>query len=95
MFSVIGKKIGHLSNVAEKRAWARDMERLVELRLTGTIGDVVDLLKESRRPRLPDAVLRTENRLAEAAREEIDESLTLQQIEKLRPIPYSELTIGS
>ena len=92
MFSVIGKKIGHLSNVAEKRAWARDMERLVELRLTGTIGDVVDLLKESRRPRLPDAVLRTENRLAEAAREEIDESLTLQQIEKLRPIPYSELT---
>ena len=87
MFSVVG----NLSNIQEKRAWARDMERLVELRSSGTIGNVVDLLKETRRPRLPDVVLRTENRLAEATRERIDEELTLQQIEKLRPIPYSEL----
>ncbi len=91
MFSVIGKKFGHLSNVAEKRAWARDMEHLVELRLSGTIGDVVDLLKETRRPRLPDAVLRTENRPANATQEEIDESLTLKQIGRLRPTPYTEL----
>ena len=91
MFSAIGRRSSNLSNIKEKRAWARNMERLVELRSTGTIGDVVDLLKKTRRPRLPDAVLRTENRLAEAAWEEIDESLTLQQIEKLRPIPYSEL----
>lgn len=87
MFTVVG----NLSNILEKRAWARDMERLVELRSSGTIGEVIDMLKETRRPHIPDAVLRTENRLADATREEIDESLTLQQIEKLRPIPYSEL----
>lgn len=67
------------------------MRRLVELRTTGTIGEVIDLLKETRKPRLPDAVLRTEKRLAEASREEIDSSRTLAQIEKLRPLPYSEL----
>ena len=91
MFSVIGRKVGRLTNMADKRAWARNMQRLVELREAGTIGEVIDLLKETRRPRLPDAVMRTERRLAEAGREEIDESRTLRQIEKLRPLPYTEL----
>jgi len=91
MFSVIGKKIGSLSNLAEKRDWARDMQRLVELRATGTIGDVIDLLRETRKPRLHDKVVRTEQKLAEATREEIDALRTLKQIEKLRPIPYTEL----
>ena len=91
MFFVIGRKIGHLEKAEEKRAWATDMQRLLDLRATGSIGDVIDLLKETGRPRLPDAVLRTENRLATATRDEIDESRTLRQIEKLRPIPYSEL----
>ena len=91
MFSVVGRKMGRLTNIADKRAWSRDMQRLVELRKAGTIGEVIDLLKETRRPRLPDAVMRTERRLVEAGREEIDESRTLRQIERLRPLPYTEL----
>ena len=91
MFSVIRQKVGRLIKAEDKREWARDMQRLVELRKTGTIGEVVDLLKETKRPRLPDAVSRTESRLGEAEREEIDESRTLRQIEKLRRLPYSEL----
>jgi DNA helicase-2/ATP-dependent DNA helicase PcrA len=91
LFSVIGRKVGNLSNLAEKHHWARDMQRLVELRMTGTIGEIIDLLKETRKPWLPDTVLQTESRLAEATREEIDASRTLKQIEKLRPLPYSEL----
>ena len=91
MFSVIGRKVGNLSNLAEKCDWTRDMQRLVELRTTGTIGEIIDLLKETRKPQLPDAVLRTENRLVVASREEIDASRTLKQIERLRPLPYSEL----
>lgn len=91
MFSVIGRKAGNLSNLAEKREWTRDMQRLVELRANGTIGELIDLLKETRKPRLPDAVLRTERRLVDSTREEIDVSRTLLQIEKLRSLPYSEL----
>jgi DNA helicase-2/ATP-dependent DNA helicase PcrA len=92
MFDVIGKKVGRLSNQFEKADWARDMQRLIELRATGTIGEVIDLLKETRKPRLPDSVLRTEQKLASANREEIDASRTLRQIESLRPLPYTELT---
>ena len=91
MFSVVGRKVGHLVNVENKRAWARDMQQLIELRKTGTIGEVIDLLKDTRRPRLPDAVLRTEKRLAEAELEDSTESRTLRQIEKLRSLPYSEM----
>ena len=92
MFDVIGKKVGRLSNQFEKRDWARDMQRLIELRATGTIGEVIDLLKETRKPRLPDSVLRTEQKLASANREEIDASRTLKQIDSLRQLPYTELT---
>lgn len=91
MFSAIGRKAGNLSSLSEKQDWARDMQRLVDLRASGTIGEVIDLLTETRKPRLPDSVLRTERQLAEATREEVDASRTLTQIEKLRPLPYSEL----
>ncbi|MCH8540872.1 MAG: AAA family ATPase [Opitutales bacterium] len=91
MFDVIGRKTGTLSNQFEKQAWARDMQRLIELRATGTIGEVIDLLKETRKPRLPDSVLRTEQKLISANLEEIEASRTLKQIKSLRPLPYTEL----
>jgi DNA helicase II / ATP-dependent DNA helicase PcrA len=91
MFMVLGRNIGRLSNQTEKQRWVTDMKRLVELRKTGSIGDVIDLLKHTLKPRLPDSVLRTEQKLAAAARDEIDASRTLRQIEKLRPLPYTEL----
>lgn len=91
MFSVIGRRAGRLGKLDDKRGWARDMQQLVELRETGTIGEVIDLLKETQRPRLPESVLRTEGRLAVAEQEEIESSRTLRQIKKLRALPYSEL----
>ena len=91
MFSMIGNKVGRITNHKDKHNWARDMQRLVGLRETGTISEVLDLLKDTRRPRLPDAILRTERLLDEAEREEIDGSRTLRQIEGMRPLPYSEM----
>lgn len=91
MLSVISRKAEGLSSLREKQDWARGMQSLIELRATGTIGEVIDLLTETQKPRLPEAVLETEKRLAEASREEIDASRTLKQIERLRPLPYSEL----
>ncbi|MBB6428981.1 UvrD-helicase domain-containing protein [Algisphaera agarilytica] len=91
MFSVIGRKARYISTLAEKREWSRDIRRLVEIRTEATIGEVIDLLKTTRKPHLPNAVLRTERLLGQGTREEIDASRTLSQIEKLRSIPYSEL----
>ena len=91
MFSVIGTRSNCIRNLEEKRTWARDMHLLIELRKTGTIGEVIDLLKETHRPRLPDAVQRFETELRNASPEVIEESLQLSQASKLREIPYSEL----
>lgn len=91
MFTAIGTRSGGIRNLGDKQALARDMRLLIELRETGTIGEVIDLLKETLRPRLPEAVESTETKLANATADEINESLTLSQISKLRAIPYTEL----
>ena len=91
MFTTIGVRSDCIRSHKDKRTWAKDMRTLNDLRETGKIGEVLDLLKETRRPRLPDTVQRTETELANASPENLEESLTLRQIDKLREIPYTEL----
>ncbi|MHC4270329.1 MAG: UvrD-helicase domain-containing protein [Planctomycetota bacterium] len=91
MFATIGTHSDCIQSLEYKQAWASDMKLLIELRKTGTIGEVLDLLKETRRPRLPDTVQRTETKLANASPKDIEDSLTLSQIGKLRKVPYKEL----
>jgi DNA helicase-2/ATP-dependent DNA helicase PcrA len=91
MFSALGARSLTIKTLGDKRTWARDMDRLLELREAGTIGQVLDHLKAVKRPRLPDAVKRTELELSNATPEEIAESRTLTQISKLRDILYQEL----
>jgi len=91
MFATIGARSDCIRSHKDKRTWARDMRSLIELRENGTIGEVLDILKETHRPRLPDKVKRTETELANASPEEIEESRILSQINKLRSIPYTEL----
>ena len=52
---------------------------------------MIDLLRNTCRPRIPDSVLKTEERLGGASREEIEESGTLREIDRLRSVPYAEL----
>ena len=92
MFTTIGARSDSILSLKDKYTWARDMRTLNELRETGTIGEVLDLLKKTRRPRLPDKVQRTETELANASPVDLEESRTLSQISKLREIPYTELT---
>jgi ATP-dependent DNA helicase UvrD/PcrA len=91
MFDAIGSSSNPIRCVEDKQAWTKDMRLLSELRETGTIGEVLDLLKKTRRPRLPDSVQRTESELATASPEDVEDSLALSQITKLRKIPYTEL----
>jgi DNA helicase-2/ATP-dependent DNA helicase PcrA len=91
MFDTIGARSDCIRSHKDKRTWARDMRSLIERRENGTIGEVLDIMKETRHPRLPDKVKRTETELANASPEEIEESRTLSQINKLRVTPYTEL----
>lgn len=91
MFSILGARSVTIRNLDDKKAWARNMAALIDFCKTGTIGGVLDYLKQTRRPRLPNSVERIESDLVTATKEEIDESLTLTQISKLREVPYEQI----
>jgi DNA helicase II / ATP-dependent DNA helicase PcrA len=92
MFDAIGTRSDRIRRIEDKQAWSRDMQALIELRESGTVGQVLDLLKGTNRPRLPDSVKKTESKLATASAEELAESRSLTQISKLHEIPYAEIT---
>jgi DNA helicase-2/ATP-dependent DNA helicase PcrA len=77
----------------DKVSWRTDMDRLLKLRLEGSIGNVVDHLKATRRPPLPSRVLQREEDLMALRGDTVpeeDESLLRHQ--RLREVPYTEVT---
>lgn len=65
MFAALGRRTPAIRTHADKVGWVEDMNRLLELRATDTIGAVLDHLRLTERPRLPDAVERKERELIE------------------------------
>ena len=92
MFSLLGRRTPLLRSLRDKEAWARDMDALLTLRQSGTIGEVIDHLMHTRRPRLPDSVESKEHQLDEWLQDEDrEESRSLSELNKLREVAYSEL----
>ncbi len=91
MFSVLNDRSLTMKTLDDKRAWAQNMNKLIALRKSGTIGEVIEYLKAVNGPPLPDAVRKTELDLLNASPEEITESRSLTEISKLKDIPYQEL----
>lgn len=91
MFDVLGRA-GTLQKPSEKLAWADDMKALDTLRESGTVGEVLDLLKKTRRPRLPDNVTRREDDMAvfDPAMGE-PESPSVNRYRRLRDVTYQEI----
>lgn len=80
----------------DKETWHSDMTLLIEARLKGTIGNVIDVLKETKRPRISKKIESKEKRFFEINQKAI-EQLTegdiafAEKIKNIRCIPYSEL----
>ena len=91
MFSVIGSSSFTIRSHADKVKWVLDMDKLLELRGTASIGDVIDHLKTSKRPRLSEKIERKEKDLEQATPEQIDESDSLKLLSALRKISYQEI----
>lgn len=96
LFQVVSQKFPHLSKQQDKKLWADDLTKLSDLRGIGSIGDVLDLLSESKRPRLSNKVETSEVRykqLLEMNEEDLDEldKKTLSKISKIRAVKYEEL----
>ncbi len=94
MFSLLGRRTPLMASHQEKETWTKDMDALLTLRETGTIGEVIDHLCRTKRPRLPEGLENKERRLQEwlqQAEDEREESRSLVELNKLRAIAYSEL----
>ena len=98
MFSVLGNKHPRLSCKQDKVDWSTNLNRLLELRKTGSIREVLELLKKTSHPRLSAKVASAEERLAriteaQANDEEIAESdqKFAKKIQKLEAVSYSEV----
>lgn len=91
MFAVLGA-IPAIRCHADKERWREDMAALSALRLSGSIGNVLDLLSQTRRPQLPDAVQRREGELAQWGAEPADdEPKSVSRLRRLKAVPYSEI----
>ncbi len=92
MFSLLGGSTPVISSHADKIAWFSSMEGLTKIRLDGTIGQVLDFMREHAHPHLPDAVL---SALEEAAKwhgkEGEEPPRCVQQFEQLLDVSYKEV----
>ncbi len=92
MFRALGSNVPAIRAQADKKKWSEAMDKLVELRTGGTVGDVVDHLLAVRRPRVPDAVERRERKLREFDREAgEDMPRALKELVELRAVAYREI----
>lgn len=92
MFRALGSSVPAIRVHDDKRKWSEAMDRLIELRDSGTVSDVLEHLLAVRRPRVPDAVERRESELKEFV-PEADEDMPrpLKELDDLHAVPYQEI----
>ena len=92
MFEALGGSVPPIRSRADKIAWSDAMSTLIDLREVGTVGQIVDHLRSTRRPRLPDAVEDRERELRAFDRNAGEEMPpALSELEKFRGVSYSEV----
>jgi len=92
MFAVMGTRTPHIRRHADKDSWGSDLQALMTLRQTGTIGQVIDHLRTTQRPRLSESVERKERELENATEEaDDDETAKLDRLRALRDLQYPEV----
>jgi len=94
MFSALNSKTPKLTNQNDKSSWNTNLNQLLKIRESGTIGEVIALLKTTTRPRLSPKVEERESKfdrikLLEEVPE--DEKSFISKIEKLKNISYEEV----
>lgn len=91
MFRIYGSAPA-ITQHQDKASWRRDMDILRTLREEGTIGQVIDHLKTTRRPSPPDRVLRRDEELNSLDGVPVPEGASaLKRYSKLRDVPYKEV----
>jgi len=92
MFSYLGEKTSAITSHKDKESWAKNMKDLLAVRDSGTVGEMLDFLKHTKRPRLPESVISRDQQLEQLGPSPApDESSRMQALRKLRKISYREI----
>ena len=92
MFRALGSSVPAIRAHDDKHKWSEAMDRLIQLRDRGTVGDVLDHLLAVRRPRVPDALERRERQLRDFEPEPGEEMpRPLKELDDLRAVSYREI----
>jgi DNA helicase-2/ATP-dependent DNA helicase PcrA len=94
MFSALGTRTPAINRHADKLSWAKDMAELLTLRATGTIGEVLHHLKQTKRPRLPEELEKRERGFEQWLKDpDAEENPSkFERLKALRDVPYGEVT---
>jgi len=95
MLKAIGLRTPRLRNHDDKKVWNESLKRLIDSRKTGTIGDVIDCLVETQKPRLSAKIEESEEKFSQLKdlteiEDESDKKL-VSKIRKLKSVKYSEV----
>lgn len=91
LFRLYGARPG-IHTQGDKQSWRNDMDALMTLRSEGTIGSVLEHLQATKRPVLPDRVLRREEELRQLNGQPVPEEATsLLRHQALREVAYPEM----
>jgi len=90
MFTILGGVRPSIKSHAEKVQWKSEMDTLLQLRSTRTIGDVIDHLRMSML-RVPNTVERREERAAQQEND-AEENPAVERLRLLRTVPYREVS---
>ena len=92
MFRALGSNVPAIRSHGDKSKWSKTMDKLIELRDGGTVGEVVDHLLSVRGPRVPDAVERRERELRQFRPDTGQEMpRVLRELSHLWTVPYKEI----
>lgn len=92
MFAALGGKVPLLAKPSDKTKWTETMTTLGVLRQAGSVGDVVDHLLSSRRPRLPDGISdRNHEAITFQAAEGVETPRWIAEWLKFREVSYLEI----
>lgn len=90
MLALLGGSRPSIKTHSEKVRWKSDMDKLLQLRESGTIGDVIDYLGKSML-RLPKSVERREQRAAQTEGVSEGETTSVERLLLLKTVRYREV----
>ncbi len=92
MFESLGRSVPTIQNISDKTRWSTVMDKLATLRMTATVGEVIDYLRETKIPRLSSNIERREIELENFnSEDDIEMPASLGELKSFRDVPYTEV----